>query len=103
MTDDLELTFDQDDKDILITNLNGYRCSECGVEYYSSKAVEKVQDIIKTLKKTPKVCFTRKLTSSGKRWVIGIPTEIMEALDLKGGEEIKLHLSGKKIVAEIPD
>lgn len=100
--EDIEFSVELEDKDVLITNLTGYRCAQCGVEYHSADTVERVQGILKAIKRTPKVHFTRKLTRSGKRWVVGIPTELMEALGLEGGEETKLRLSGRKIVAEFP-
>jgi len=98
--DDIEFSVDVGDKEVLITNLKGYRCAQCGAEYHSPETVEKVQEILKGIKKAPRVQFSRKLTRSGKRWVIGIPNEIMDALGLEGGEKTRLHLSGRKIVAE---
>jgi YgiT-type zinc finger domain-containing protein len=100
---DIEFVVDREDKEVMITNLTGYRCAQCGVEYHSADTIEKVQRILKTIKGTPKVRFARKLTRSGERWVLGIPNELMEALGLKGGEVTKLHLSGRKIVAEFPE
>lgn len=100
---DIEFVVEMEDKDVMITNLTGYRCAKCGVEYHSADTVEKVQRILKTVKRTPTVRFSRKLTRSGKRWVLGIPTELMDALGLKGGEVSRIHISGRKIVAEFPE
>jgi YgiT-type zinc finger domain-containing protein len=97
---DIEFSVDVQDKEVLITNLIGYRCTQCGAEYHSPETVEKVQEILTGIKKAPKVQFSRKLTRSGKRWVIGIPNELMDALGLEGGEETRIHLAGRKIVAE---
>ncbi len=99
---DIEFLVELEDRDVLIANLTGYRCAQCGMEYHSADTVERVQGILKAIKKRPKIKFARKLTRSGKRWVVGIPPEIMEALGLHGGEKTKLHVKGQKIVAEFP-
>lgn len=101
-TSDIEFLVELEDRDVLIANLTGYRCTQCAMEYHSADTVERVQSILKAIKKRPKIQFARKLTRSGKRWVVGIPPEIMEALGLRGGEKTKLHVRGHKIVAEFP-
>lgn len=99
---DIEFLVELEDRDVLIANLTGYRCARCGMEYHSADTVERVQSILKAIKKRPTIKFARKLTRSGKRWVVGIPPEIMEALGLHGGEKTKLHVKGQNIVAEFP-
>lgn len=97
---DLEFKVSYEGRDIIITNLSGELCPECGESYYDLSASERID---KAMQKywQPSIKFKRKITTSGERKVIGIPKEVEEALKIEGGEEVQISLEGRKIISEI--
>ncbi len=87
-------------RDIIITNLSGSRCPECDEKYYDADASDKIDEVLEKYTQ-PVVKFKRKIMESDDKKVIGIPEELEEALQIKGGEEVEISLEGDKIISEI--
>ncbi len=69
-------------REIVITRLTGTRCPTCGEEYVDATSSEKVEELIKKFRK-PNVIFKRKITTSGRRRVIGYLKRSTELLEKK--------------------
>ncbi len=96
--DNITFTATIEGREIVITNLTGTRCPNCGEEYLGADSLDKVEEATKKFRK-PHVVFKRKITLSGGRRVIGIPEEIDRAIGKK--QNVNIWLEDDKIVAEV--
>ena len=71
-------------------DVRGWKCNNCDESYLHPGDAQRVLSYNKLKKETIKA----KLSYSGNSLIVRIPSKIVNALDLKKGEEIMLSLEG---------
>ena len=80
----------------------GWRCGSCGEEFIPEEEGERTIRVAKRLGVWGEpLKLRRKLSRSGRGTVLRIPSDIEDALGLKGDEEVLVSKAGRKIIVEI--
>ena len=96
----LEFKTSLNGREIIITNLSGAKCPECGELYYDADASNQIDEVLSKYTQ-PVIKFKRKIIDQDNRKVIDIPLELEEALHIKGGEDIEISMEGNRIISQI--
>src|SRR3989338_4003707 len=70
-------------------NIQAYQCPKCNKIFFTEEQAHKMEIRTQELKKS-EFGFERKVTISGKSLVISIPSELVNHLNIKQGEKIKI-------------
>jgi YgiT-type zinc finger domain-containing protein len=80
----------------------GWRCTRCGEEFLSEEESQRTIEAAKRLGIWGEpLKLKRRLSRSGRGTVLRIPSDIEDALGLKGDEEVLVSKAGRKIIVEI--
>lgn len=80
-------------KGVIVKDAEGYHCSRCGLDAYSSDQVDAISRIVYAL--APPIRLTRKISSAaGKKPVIYLPSEILHAAGARVGDRVDLTVGG---------
>lgn len=75
-------------------DIDGWKCSSCGEEYYNPEKAQKILLINKLRKHN----FHIKLSQIRSNLIIRVPKLVGDALNLHKGEEVEFGLRGDEIV-----
>jgi len=80
----------------------GWRCTKCGEEFIPEEEGQRTIEIARRLGLWGEpLKLRRKLSRSGRGTVLRIPSDIEEALGLKGDEEVLVSKAGRRIIVEV--
>ncbi len=79
---------------VIIKNVEAEICPKCGEEVFSAEQVIGIRKRFESI--SPSVKIERKITSaSGKKPMIYLPAEVLEAVGMKIGDVVKIAAEGK--------
>lgn len=82
----------------------GWRCTHCGEEFIPEEESQRTIDVARRLGIWGEpLKLRRKLSRSGGGTVLRIPSDIGQALGLKGDETVLVSKAGRKIIVEVQD
>ncbi|MEK6960375.1 MAG: AbrB/MazE/SpoVT family DNA-binding domain-containing protein [Nanoarchaeota archaeon] len=81
-------------KDLRFNNnpIEGWKCEKCKESYYNPIQAERIL----LINKIRKMKYLVKVGKMKSNYIIRIPKEVGEALDLKQGKEVELGIRGEK-------
>ena len=80
----------------------GWRCTKCGEEFIAEEEGRRTIAIAKRLGIWGEpLKLRRRLSRSGRGTVLRIPSDIEEALGLRGNEEVLVSKAGRRIIVEV--
>jgi len=80
----------------------GWRCTRCGEEFIPESEGQRTIEVAKRLGIWGEpLKLRRRLSRSGRGTVLRIPSDIEEALKLRGDEEVLVSKAGRRIIIEV--
>jgi YgiT-type zinc finger domain-containing protein len=93
-----EVTIDYEYHGIILRNVKALRCPECKEEVFTLEQYDairyRLRNVIQPLK------LKRKISTAGKKPIVYLPDDVVEAIDAKIGDKIYIYVEGKKIIIE---
>jgi len=93
-----EVEIDYDYGGVVVRGVKALRCPVCGEETIDLDQYEmirrRLEAVIKPLR------LRRKISAAGRRPVLYMPEDVIRAPNLKIGDEVEIHMEGKRIVIE---
>lgn len=87
------VNLDYEARGVIVKDAEGLRCPRCGLEAFTSPQARTLERIIYSL--VPPVRLTRKISSAaGKKPVVYLPSELLEAVGARIGDKVKLCVTG---------
>ncbi len=84
---------DYEARGVIVKDAEGLRCPQCGLEAFTSPQARNLEKIIYSL--APPIRLTRKISSAaGKKPVIYLPAELLEAVGGRIGDKVELCVAG---------
>ncbi|MBI4360460.1 hypothetical protein HY572_01665 [Candidatus Micrarchaeota archaeon] len=84
---------DYEARGVIVKDAEGLRCPQCGLEAFTSPQARALEKIIYSL--APPIRLTRKISSAaGKKPVVYLPAELLEAVGARIGDKMELCVAG---------
>jgi YgiT-type zinc finger domain-containing protein len=93
-----ETTVDFEYGDIILRNVKALKCPSCKEELFTPEQYGQIRERIKSIAQPLKL--KRKVSTAGKKPIVYLPEDVINAVDVKVGDEIEIYVEGKKIVIE---
>lgn len=93
-----EVIIDYEYKGIILRNVKALRCPDCKEELFTLEQYEAIRNRLRNVVQPLKL--KRKISTAGKKPIIYLPDDVVQAIDAKVGDEIDIYVEGKKIIIE---
>jgi len=93
-----EVIIDYEYKGIILRNVKALRCPKCNEELFTLEQYEAIRQRLRNV--IQPLRLKRKISTAGKKPIIYLPNDVVEAIDAKVGDKIDIYVEGKKIIIE---
>ncbi len=94
----VETTVDFEYGNIILRNVKAFKCPECKEELFTPEQYGQIRERIKSVAQPLKL--KRKISTAGKKPIVYLPEDVINAVDAKIGDEVDIYVEGKKIIIE---
>ena len=93
-----EVIIDYEYKGIILRNVKALRCPKCNEELFTLEQYEAIRQRLRNV--IQPLRLKRKISTAGKKPIVYLPDDVVEAINAKVGDEIDIYVEGKKIIIE---
>ncbi len=83
---------------IVLRNVKALRCPDCKEEMFTLEQYDAIHDRLQNVIQPLKL--KRKISTAGRKPIVYLPEEVVNAINAKIGDEIDIYVQGKKIIIE---
>lgn len=83
---------------VVLRNVKATKCPKCGQELFTPGQYRAIKDRLQSIVQPLKL--RRKITVAGKRPIVYLPEDVVNAVGVSVGDEIEIYVEGNKIIIE---
>lgn len=93
-----EVTIDYEYHGIVLRNVKVLRCPDCKEELFTLEQYDAIHNRLRNV--IQPLRLKRKISTAGKKPIVYLPDDVVNAINAKIGDEIYIYVEGKKIIIE---